>query len=425
MKRLNGIHLSHRKNTEDHMIEDLPAPQLVRIPMQMHIGAPCTPTCKKGDTVKVGQVIGDSDAFVSAPIHASVSGTVKEVSAYLTSSGVNVQSVVIESDGALEVAESCVPPKIENREDFIAAVRASGLVGLGGAGFPTHVKLRAKKPIEMLIVNGAECEPYLTADCRRMLEDGEAIVDGIRLVMRWLDIKEARIGIENNKPAAIKHLTELCADSPEIKIVALPPVYPQGAEKVLIYHCSGKVVPEGRLPGDIGVLVLNVSSCAFLSAYVKTGIPLIDRVITVDGDAVGKPCNLRARIGTPASALLEYAGWDKEKTKELICGGPMMGLDLYSELNPVLKQQNGLLALSAVKKPKTSACIRCGRCRDACPMNLLPMELERAYLRKDGETLAALHLGLCMNCGCCSYVCPARRPLAESNQLAKALLPRK
>ncbi len=406
------------------MTECIPLPKLVRIPMQMHMGAPCVPIVKQRDTVTVGEKIGEMQGEFSAPIHSSVSGTVTAVTQYQTINGALVPCIEIEPDGKQTLSPMCSAPVIETKEDLLNAVRASGCVGLGGAGFPTHIKLNAKQKIDMLILNGAECEPYLTTDCRQMIEAPEEILGGVCLLMKLLNIKETRIGIESNKPAAIRQLTEACKEFVDVSVVPLPPVYPQGAEKVLIYHTCGRVVPEGKIPADIGVIVLNISTCAYLYRYSQTGIPLVERVVTVDGDAVNKPCNLRVPIGTPLRDLLKFAECDLESVKQLFSGGPMMGVSLFSLDLPVTKQQNGLLAMKTVKTQKASACIRCGRCMRACPMKLMPMELERAFRTKDIAALESHHLRLCINCGCCSYVCPARRPLAESHQLAKQLLPK-
>lgn len=422
MKRLHGIALPHRKHTEVKKTESIPLAALIRIPMLMHMGTPCEPLVKAGETVTLGQKIGAAQGNFSAPIHASVSGTVKAVTRFQVATGEIVPCVEIVPDGQQTLCADCKPPVISNREELIEAVRESGCVGLGGAGFPTHVKLSAKQKIDMLILNGAECEPFLTADCRLMVEQPEEILGGIRLLMQHMKIKETRIGIEANKPAAIKLLADLCEQEKHISVVPLPPVYPQGAEKVLVFHTCGRVVPEGKIPADVGVLVMNVSTCAFIYRYSQTGIPLTERVVTVDGDAVSHPCNLRVPIGTPMQALLEYAECDFDAVRQLLSGGPMMGFSLYSPDLPVIKQQNGLLAIGTANKIKPTACIRCGRCMRVCPMNLMPMELERACGIKNIASLKRHHLMLCMNCGCCSYVCPARRPLAETLQLGKTLL---
>lgn len=422
MKRLHGIRLPHRKHADSRKIEPIPLPAKVRLPMQMHMGPACTPAVAVKEHVCIGQIIGTASEEGAVPVHASVSGTVTAITTYLTAAGTEVPCVEIEPDGNQTVYAGCQPPKLETKNDLIRAARESGCVGLGGAGFPTYLKLSAKQKLDMLVVNGAECEPYLTSDCRQMVEQPGDVLGGIRLIMKLLKIKECRIGIENNKPAAVKLLAYGAAADENIKVVPLPPVYPQGAEKVLIFHTCGRVVPEGKIPADLGVLVLNVSTCAFLYQYSKTGIPLVERVVTVDGPAVKKPCNLRVPVGTPQHDLLTFAECDFDRVKKLLSGGPMMGCALYSDEQPVLKQQNGLVALTKAPSPEPTACLRCGRCMAVCPMKLMPMELERAYKKEDTALLKKLHLPLCMNCGCCSYVCPAKRPLAESHQLAKALL---
>ncbi|MBR3446209.1 MAG: RnfABCDGE type electron transport complex subunit C [Oscillospiraceae bacterium] len=423
MKRLNGIRLPHKKRTEDKPIKPIPLPTLVRIPMLMHAGTPCTPCVRKGENVTVGQCIGMSGNDQSAPIHASVSGKVSAILDYRTLSGETVPCIEIRPDDEQILSDSCVPPVLETRDDLITAAKASGCVGFSGSGDLTFRKLAAVKKPKMLIVNGAECEQYLSADNRLMIENPEDAVGGIRLIMKLLKIKEARIGIQTDKPFAIRKMNEAIAGEKGITVCPLPPVYPQGAEKVLVYHTCGVVIPADQTAADQDILVLNVSTCAFLYQYAQTGIPLVERVVTVDGDAVGKPCNLRVPVGTPVRELLEYAACHTDRVKTLLCGGPMMGIVLDTEEACVVKQQNGLTALRRTKANiRESACIRCGRCMRACPMNLMPMELNDAYQRKDPAALQAGHVALCMDCGCCSYVCPAHRQLAEKNQLAKLLL---
>lgn len=423
MKPLNGIHLPHHKQTESMQITSIPLPKTVRIPMLMHMGKACTPAVGVGDHVTVGQLIGAADGDFSVPVHSSVSGSVTALTDYETISGEVVPCIEIASDGRQIISPECIPPELNNKEDLIRAARESGCVGLGGSGRPTYLKLAAKQKIDMLIINGAESEPYLTSDCRQMIEAPDDIIGGIALIMKLMKIKEARIAIEANKPAAIKLMTEAAEKQKGITVVPLPAVYPQGAEKVVIFHTCGRVVPEYKTSADIGVLVLNVSTCAFLYQYSQTGIPLVERVVTVAGDAVTKPANLRVPVGTPVKELLEYTSCEYDKVRRLLCGGPMMGSPLPSFDDPVIiRQQNGLLAMRAQKKRTESACMRCGRCMRACPMGLMPMELDRAYEKRDVNLLEKLHIMLCMNCGCCTYVCPAHRPLAENIQLAKATL---
>ena len=422
MKRLNGIFLPKRKHAEARKIEMIPLPKIVRIPMLMHMGSACKPIVSIGDRVYVGQTIGSPVDAHSVPIHSSVSGTVSAIADYTVLTGVQVPCVEIIPDGTQKLFPGCEPPVIENREQLIEAARESGCVGLGGSGYPTFEKLSVPQQISLLIVNGAECEPYLSGDCRQLIEHTGDVLGGIRLVMRFLKIKECRIGIEKTHPAALKQVAYASAADENIKVCPLPSYYPQGSEKIVIYHTSSKIVPDGKTAADIGVLVLNVSTLAFLFRYSKTGVPLTDRLVTVDGNAVKKPCNLLVPIGTPQRDLLSYAECSFEKVKQLISGGPMMGISLYSDEQPVIKQQNGLIALTKPFRSEPTPCIRCGRCVRSCPMKLMPVELAKAYQLRDLVQLQKLHIELCMNCGCCSYVCPAKRPLAEENQLAKRLV---
>ena len=425
MKKLRGIKLNHRKNTENSATVDFPLPASVKIPMSMTMGAPCKPLVKKGDEVKVGQKIGDSDAPFSAPIHSGVSGKVSAVTEYRTAAGAVCQAIEIETDGSQTVSEEVKPPEVTDKAGFIKAVRESGACGLGGAGFPTHIKLATKSPIDTLIINAAECEPYITADYREMIESPEDIIGGIRLVKESLEIAKAKLAIEANKPEAIKNFTEMVENDDTIDIVTLPSSYPQGAEKVIIYNCTGRIVKEGELPSDEGVIVMNVSTAAFLYRYFKTGMPLVTRRLTVDGNAVGEPKNIRTVIGTSFREILEFCKTDIDSVRKLIGGGPMMGMSIPDMDMPVVKTSNALLAFRTYDERVTSACIRCGRCVRVCPFSLMPADIERAYRIKNIEELTKLKVNLCMNCGCCTYVCPANRKLAEINQLAKALLPRK
>ena len=424
MKRLSGVQLPFRKSTETMPIEPLPLPRKVRIPMLMHKGEPCVPCVHAGDPVTVGQCIGTAESDNAAPIHASVSGTVTEVTEITLTNGTTVPCVEIRSDREQILCPDCCPPMLETREDLITAVRNSGCVGLSGAGIPTHKKLSAAEDFDMLIVNGAECDPYLTADSRQMSEAPQEVIGGIELILRLMNIPEARIGIMADKFTALKAMTDACEDHGAIRVCPLPTLYPQGAEKVLVFHTCGRIIEENQTAADQKVLVLNVSTCAFLYQYSQNGIPLIDRVVTVSGNAVKHAGNIRVPIGTPVMDLLEYTSCDLEGMKMLLSGGIMMGECLTSLDYPVLRQQNGLIALRKRKVPVRTACIRCGACMKACPMNLMPMMLEDAYIRQDLEALRKYRVSLCINCGSCSYVCPAHRPLAASNQLSKAMLPK-
>lgn len=424
MSKLNGLKLYHRKNTNNSITEEFILPAKVKIPMSMTMGAPCQPLVKVGDIVKVGQKIGDSDTPFSVPVHSSVSGKVTALSDYITASGTVCKAVEIETDGKQTVSENIMPPVVTDRESFVKAVRESGACGLGGAGFPTHIKLNPKTPVEILVVNAAECEPYITADYREMIENADDIIGGIKLVQSQLGIKKVKLSIEANKPEAIKNFRQMAENDDSIDIVTLPSSYPQGAEKVIIYNSTGRIVREGQIPSDIGVIVMNVSTVSFLYRYMQDGMPLIKRRMTIDGNAVSKPKNIRAVIGTSFREILEYCGTDMESVKKIIAGGPMMGMSIPDADMPVVKTSNALLAFDRYDQKKTSACIRCGRCIKVCPIGLMPAEIEKAYKIKNIDELKELKVMLCMNCGSCTYICPANRKLAESNQLAKVLIPR-
>ena len=320
IKRLSGAHVPHSKNTTSSVPERMPISGKVTIPMAMHIGAPCTPAVNVGDLVKVGQVIGEPGGFVSSPIHASVSGKVTAIDDIQLGSGAIVKAVVIESDGEQEIDATLAPPVVENTEQFLNAVRASGVVGLGGAGFPTSVKLSVKSrdQVEYLILNGAECEPFITSDLRTMLDDADYVIKSIELIRKFVGVGKVVIGIEDNKPEAIKLFTEKCKGDPDIKIEAMPAMYPQGGEKVLIYNSTGRIVPEGKLPLDVGCVVLNVTTAAFIAKYMEKGIPLVEKCITVDGSAVANPKNVIVPIGTPLEKVFEFCGgYGKEPRKIL------------------------------------------------------------------------------------------------------------
>lgn len=421
MKKIKGIHLKHNKNTASCKTENFRIPEEVLIPMNMNMGADSEPTVKIGDHVNIGDKIGDSKAFLSVPIHASVSGIVTEITE-MTLLGGKCRAIRIKADETQVVSENVKPPKINNRDDFIKAVRESGLTGLGGAAFPTHVKHSVNTEIDTLIINAAECEPFITSDHRQMMESPDSIIGGIKLVMKYLDIPNAIIGIEKNKLDAIELLREKTKNQNNITIKALPSVYPQGAEKILIFNMTGRLVKEKQLPSDQGVIVMNVSTAAFIYDYCKSGMPLIERRITVDGDIIKNPCNLMVKIGTPVCEILEFSGCDTKRLRKLILGGPMMGTAAFDLNSVITKSNNALLAFEKTSEKTVTNCIRCGRCMTACPINLMPMEIERAYNRKDVDSLKKLHVKLCMNCGCCTYVCPAGRNLAQINTLAKGLI---
>ncbi len=423
-----GVHAPHRKHTAECETVTLPAPSKIILPMTQHLGAPCTPLVKVGDTVEVGQVVADSDAPVCAPIHSGVSGTVVEMRDVLLPGGLKTPAIVIESDGEQRVHESVKPPKVETFEEFIAAVRACGLVGLGGAGFPMHIKLNPKNrdAIDTIIINAAECEPYITTDYRECIENSWDIVSGVRTVKEFLNARRVIIAVERNKPAAIAVLSQVAKSfghPHHIFVKGLPAMYPQGAEKVLIEACTGRSVPEGGLPADVGCIVMNVTSVSVLSRYLKTGMPLVQRRVTVDGSAVANPMNLNVIIGTPIQDILNFVEL-KKPIRKLLYGGPMMGSALMNDELPLLKQNNAILALAQEDAPDIAAttCIRCGRCVDVCPMRLLPTALTKAYKADDMDELKRLHIMTCMECGCCTFSCPAHRPLVQTIRMAKARL---
>ena len=427
--RLSGIKLLHKKGTQFYKTISLDVPKEVILPLSQHMGAPCESLVKVGDAVKVGQKIGDSGAFMSTPLHSSVSGKVTAINDFLLSNGTVCKAVVIETDGLQTISEEVSPPEVSDKTSLVKAVKESGCCGLGGAGFPTHIKLNfdeTKTPIDTLIINGAECEPYITSDYRELIESTEDVIEGIQLLMKYLGIKHAIICVEDNKPQAIKKLQGLLTEIMDINIAILKSSYPQGAEKVVIYSATGRIVQEGQLPSNQGVIVMNVSTIGFIDRYLKTGMPLIERRMTIEGEIIENPINVFALIGTPASFILEHQGLDFEKLGKLISGGPMMGTCMMDTDAPIVKTNNALLAIKKgndADKVQT-ACIRCGSCMNACPMKLMPMELEKAYDTRNVAALKERKLVLCMNCGSCTYVCPAKRNLAEKNQLAKSLLPR-
>ena len=424
-----GAAVPHHKNTWDIPSSTMPPPEKVILPMQQHIGAPCIPTVKKGDHVYVGTVVGDSDAYVSAPVHASVSGTVTEITQVMLTGGQMTQAVVVGSDGKMEKDPAIAPPPpITTKEELAKAARAAGLVGLGGAGFPAHVKLNVPegKTIDTLLVNVAECEPYVTSDHREALENGRNALEGVYHVKEILGVQRVIIAVEDNKPDVIQKLSEI-ADDPkrdpldQVRVLPLKSRYPQGAEKVLVQACTGRKVPAGKLPADVGCLVMNIGSLSFLASYMRTGMPLTLKRVTLDGSAIAHPQNVIVPVGTPIKDVVAFCGGYKAEPKKLIMGGPMMGVAITSDELPILKQNNAILAFdqreAQLRQP--TACIRCGRCVAACPMHLMPTKLEQAVERQDVEALQSLDIMTCMECGCCSFSCPAGRRLVQAIRLGK------
>ena len=427
---LHGVHVPHRKNTAKQAAVRMPAPATVTIPMSMHIGAPAKPVVKVGDLVQVGTLIAEAGGFVSAPIHASVSGKVTKITEYLTSGGTTVPAVVIESDGKMTPDESLAAPTVDSRESLLEAIKQSGVVGLGGAGFPTHVKFNVDPArIEYLVINGAECEPYVTSDTRTMLDRVEDMKTALLALNTHLGIQNIVIGIENNKKDAIKSMMGLMKDLAatgkcRVTVKSLPAVYPQGGEKVLIYHTVGRTVPVGKLPIDVGCIVVNCTTLAAIGTYLETGMPLVEKCVTVDGACVKEPKNVIVPVGAALADVFDFCGGLTDTPDRVIYGGPMMGITVPDTTAPVLKNTNAVLALSAkeTKTPKTTPCIRCGSCLNNCPFGLAPAAISRAYDKKDAVALERYAVNACMECGCCSFVCPANRPLVQTNKLAKVYL---
>ncbi|MCD6498859.1 MAG: electron transport complex subunit RsxC [Deltaproteobacteria bacterium] len=422
-----GVHPEYNKNLASQAaITDAALPDQVVLPCSQHLGAPARPVVAKGDLVKVGQVVAESGGFVSVPIHATVSGKVVEVAGRLHPTGVIQPAVVIAADGKDEWVElDPIDQPLEADPDVLKErVRAAGVVGLGGATFPSHVKLSPpkNKPIDRVLLNGAECEPYLTADDRLMREEPERVVKGFRIVMRILGVSQGRLCIEDNKPEAMAAMQKAAAGIDGVEVVALATKYPQGGEKQLIQAVLGRQVPSGGLPMDCGVVVFNVGTCAAIHDAVYLGRPLVDRVCTVTGRAVAQPSNMRVRLGTPVASLLEQAGGTTKQAGKVILGGPMMGLTVPSLDVPVIKGTSGVLVQAAdeVVEEPYRACIRCGMCVRVCPIGLTPNEMGSRAEMGHWEELDGLDVMDCIECGSCAYVCPAYRPLVQFFKLGKA-----
>lgn len=422
-----GIHPPHHKEkTESLPIENALDPKIVVIPLSQHIGAPCDPLVAVGDYVKVGQKIGESKAFVSAPVHSSVSGTVKKIGLHQTPGGSKVNCITIESDGLFNVHES-VQPKGDidklTREEILSIIKEAGITGMGGAGFPTHVKLTPPKdkPVDTFLVNAAECEPYLTADHRIMLEKADNILVGIKAVMKALGVSKCYVAIENNKPDAIEVMQKTVEGIEGVEVAVLETKYPQGDEKRIINAITGRVVPSGGLPSDVGCVVDNIGTVATIGNVFLTGMPLIQRVTTVTGSAVTNPKNLYIRIGTLFTDVIEQCGGFSEEPGKVINGGPMMGIAQYTTEVPVIKGTSGILILNRKDAgvPEPSNCIRCGKCVDVCPVNLQPFAISRKSILRQFDEAGKLHAADCIECGSCSFICPAKRPLVETIRIAK------
>ncbi len=420
---LHGIKVPHRKNTAQMQSVRMTS-AVVNIPMAMHIGKPAKPVVKVGDVVKVGSLIGEQDGFISSPVYASVSGKVTKVQDMLLSNGSFAPAVTIESDGEMSADETIAPPVVNSKEDLIDAIKKSGIVGLGGAGFPTYVKFNVDKPVEHLVINGAECEPYITSDTRTMLERGDDIKTGLEAILKYMDIGSVIFAIEKNKKSAVQEMQKSVGCMDKVQVKALPTVYPQGGEKVLVYHSTGKIIGNGQLPIDVGCIVINCTTLASIGSYLKTGMPLVEKCVTVDGGCVSEPKNVIVPIGTSLADVFDYCGGLKEEPRKVLYGGPMMGITVPDLSVPILKQTNAILALTEkeARLPKATNCIRCGTCINTCPFGINPPALAKAYRDNDIEGIKKAGAEICMECGCCSFNCPANRPITQTNKLAKALL---
>ncbi len=435
MKDISSLHVPHNKNTAECTPVRIDTPAEVILPMNMHSGHDAEPIVNVGDHVKVGQLIAREEGRFSSPVHATVSGTVAEIFTMETPDGKGTLAIKIESDGLMEVSEEVKVPEITDCDSFLEAVRNSGLVGLGGAAFPTWAKLNeAKNPdykVDTVLVNAAECEPYITSDHRMMLAHPELIADGIEYMRKYMNeyLGNAvfKICIEKNKPDAIEILKKTFEGKDYVIVHELNTIYPQGAKQVMLYNATGRVAIAGKRFPSFGALIINVSSLAKMAEYLNTGMPLVERIVTVDGPAVDKPQNLIAPIGTHISELLAITGLKCEPGK-VVVGGPMNGTSICSVDDPIVKVSNAVLVFdekSAVL-PEMSACINCGRCMEKCPVGISVAMVDRAmnYKNEDRRAKMLIDTGVrqCVDCGCCSYVCPAHRPLLQINWDAKAFL---
>lgn len=418
-KTRGGVHPPQCKDVREYACTSVTPPERVRIPLNMHIGGPCTPCVKPGDHVYVGTLIGDGSGLY-APVHASVSGTVVSTDTEQLPTGATAPVVAIESDGKMENDPALAQPSYSTKEEFLDCVRASGAVGLGGAAFPTWFKMRAPegKKFEFLVINGMECEPFITSDYRQMMEHPGRVVDGVHRIATALGIPAAVIGIEDNKPEAIAKLTETVAAkgwSDLIDVMAIPTKYPAGGEKVLISATTGRDVPAGGLPVDVGCLVINVTTASRIEQYFRYGMPLVTKTLTLAGDCVANPGNYRVPIGMSVRDIIEATGGLTKEPRKIIMGGPMMGRTLTSIDCPIIKANNAILCLDdQAVLPDETPCIRCGRCVRVCPLGLMPYALDSASRSHDAIALDELGIMNCMECGSCAYTCPAHRRITAS-----------
>lgn len=424
---VGGVHFDeHKELTEGIAIEKMPSPKLVRIPMSQHIGAPCKPTVQVGDHVYAGQIVGNSDAFISAAVHSSISGTVIAIEKGFAADSRYADMVVIESDGKDELDPSIKP--IENYEqlsidELISLVKNAGIVGMGGAGFPLHAKLKSDDPVlDVVILNGAECEPFLTCDHRLMLEESDELLGSLKLFADLYKTEEAYIAIEENKPDAIEKMNKMVeAEYEGLKVATMQTKYPQGDSKRQSEAVVGRIVPQNGVTNDVGVFLTNVQTAKAYYDLIKKGYPSFERIITVSGSGIVEPKNILVKIGTPVKDILDFCGGVKDNVVELICGGPMTGKGIFDLDAPITKTTSGILAFTDVeiKDEVEGPCIQCGRCVQHCPANINPTSINAAILRNRVDLCKDLHADQCMECGICSFVCPAKRYLSQSLKLAK------
>ena len=425
---LGGVHPAENKFSAGKKIEALPIPEQVSVPIAQHIGAPSEPVVSKGDEVKVGQLIAKSSGFVSANIHSPVSGKVFKIDDILDTSGYKRKAIIIKTDGDvwdenIDRSDDLVTDITASSEEIVKKVGEAGIVGLGGATFPAHVKLSVPpgKTCDVLILNGVECEPYLTADHQLMMEKGDEIMVGTQLLMIALKVEKAIIGIENNKPDAIKHMTDLASKYQGITIQPLKVQYPQGGEKQLIDACISRQIPSGKLPIEVGAVVQNVGTTLAVYEAIQKNKPLFERVVTVTGKSVSNPSNFLARVGTPLNQLIDAAGGLPEDTGKIIGGGPMMGKALTSTEVPITKGSSGILIMpeEIAKRGKLEPCIRCSKCVSVCPMGVSPYLLSTVSDKAIWDRAEEEKIMDCIECGSCSFTCPANRPLLDYIRLGK------
>lgn len=420
-----GIHPDDKKRGSNYIkIENLKPSKVLVFSVQQHVGKPAKILVKVGDYVKMGQLIAEADGYVSANIHSSVSGNVIAIKPHIHPNGNMVESVIVENDFKDEPAyEFSDFRELDNlsSQEIVGIVKDAGIVGMGGAAFPTHVKLVPPSPIDTVIINGAECEPYITSDHRVMLEHPKCILTGIKAVMKCVGAKKAFVGIESNKKDAIEKLQNFFGTEDNINVVSVLAKYPQGSEKQLIEVVSGRQVPSGKLPSDVGVVVLNIDTIWAIADAINKGKPLISRTVTVSGGAISKPKNFMLRLGTPAKDVIEAAGGFCEEPAKILLGGPMMGNAVFDTDVPVIKGTGAIIALTEdeIKSTEATVCIRCGKCVDTCPMHLQPLMLRAYSIKNDYAMLKKYNILDCMECGACAYICPGRQTPVQYIRNAK------